>query len=74
MDFWHDVFESTQGANKTWGRWSDIVAVMLPEILSWEIILENIFSMRVFESLVILLGYKIFGITDFESKKSKIHL
>ena len=43
-DFWPEFFESTLGANKNWGRWSDIVKVMLLEITSWEIILENIYQ------------------------------
>ena len=73
MDFWHDVFESTLVANKNWGRWLDIVAVMLLEMLSWETILENILSMRVFEWLVILVGCKIYGIKEFEARESKIN-
>ena len=72
MDFWHELFESTLGANKNWGRWSDIVTVMLPEITSWEIILENVFSMRVFEWLVILVGCNMYGIKEFEARESKI--
>ena len=47
MDFWHEFFESTLGANKDWSRWSDIGVVMLPEMTSWEIIVENILSMKV---------------------------
>ena len=43
-DFWPEFSESTLGANKNWGRWSDIVKVMLLEITSWEIILENIYQ------------------------------
>ena len=31
-DFWPEFFESTLGANKNWGRWSDIVKVMLLKI------------------------------------------
>ena len=60
--------------NKNWGRWSDIVAVMLPEIKSWETILENLLSMRVFEWLVILIGFKIYDIKEFEARGLKIHL
>ena len=65
LDFWHESFESTLRANKNWGRPSDIVAVMLPKIISWDIILENILSMKVFESLVILVGYNICEIKEF---------
>ena len=74
MGFWHEFFESTLGANKNWSRWSDIVAVMLPENTSREIILENILSMRTFEWLVILFGYNIYDIKEFEARKYKIHL
>ena len=60
--------------NKYWGRWSDIVAVMLPVINSWETILENLLSLRVFEWLVILIGCKIYGIKEFEARSLKIRL
>ena len=59
---------------RLWGRLSDIVAVMLPEINSWETILENLLSMRVFEWLVILIGFKIYNIKEFEARGLKIHL
>ena len=59
---------------RLWGRLSDIVAVMLPEINSWETILENLLSMRVFEWLVILIGFKIYDIKEFEARGLKIHL
>ena len=38
------------------GKLSDIVAVMLPDTISWEIKLENLLPMRAFEWLVILVG------------------
>ena len=47
---------------------------MLPEITSWEIILEKILSMRVFEGLVILAGCKIYGIKKFEARESETKL
>ena len=47
-------------------KWSDIVAVMLPDIK-----LENILSMRVFEWLVILVGCKIYEIKELEANESK---
>ena len=59
------------GTNENWGKWSDIVVVMLPDIISGEIKLENILSMRVFEWLVILVGCKIHGIKEFEASESK---
>ena len=41
-------FEKVLGSNKNWDKWSDIVAVMLPDIISCEIKLENILPMRNF--------------------------
>ena len=70
MDFWHEFFESTL-ANKNWGRLLDIVAVIFPEITWWEILLENILSITLFEWLVILVGCNIYDIKEFEARESK---
>ena len=48
-----------------------MVAVILPDIISGEIKLENILPMTVFEWLVILVGCKIYGMKELESSKSK---
>ena len=53
-------FENTLGANKNWGRWSDMVAVMSPDIASHKSALQKILSMRVLEWLVSLVGSKIY--------------
>ena len=66
-----DGFESALGTNKICGRWSNIEAVMLPDTAWWEIILENILSMRLLEWLVNLVGCKIYSINEFEAKESK---
>ena len=71
MDFWVGGFGRILGTNENWGKWSDIVAVMLPDIISGEIKLENILSMRVFEWLVILVGCKIYGIKELETSEFK---
>ena len=71
MDFWHEAFESTPGSSINWCRWSDIVVAMLTDIISWEIILENILPVRVFEWLVILVDCKINVIKEFEARESK---
>ena len=42
LDKW---FGSTLGANKNCGRWSDMVAVMFPDIASHESTFEKILSM-----------------------------
>ena len=49
----------------------DIVAVILPDIISGEIKLENILSIRVFAWLVMLVGCKIYGIKELEANESK---
>ena len=41
-----------------------MVAVILPDIISGEIKLENILPMTVFEWLVILVGCKIYGMKE----------
>ena len=47
-----------------------MVAVKLPNIMSGSMF-ENISSTRVLEQLVILFGYKIKGINEFDASKSK---
>ena len=49
------------GIIANWGRWSEILAVKLPGIMSGSITLENVLSIRVLEWLVILVGFKIKG-------------
>ena len=65
------VWKFTLGTNKNYGRWSDIMAVMLAEITSWEIVLENILSIRVLEWLGSLVGCKMYGVNEFEAIESK---
>ena len=43
----------------------------VPDIISWEIKLENILPMRVFEWLVILVGSKICWIKELETSQSE---
>ena len=59
------------GTNKNWGKWSDVVAVILPGIIYCEMKLENILPMRPIEWLVILVGSKTFGTEETEARKSK---
>ena len=70
---WSKGFGSwqTYGTNENWGKWSGIVAIMVPDIISWKIKLENILSMRVFEWLVVLIAYKIYGLQELEARESK---
>ena len=66
VHFWLEGFDRMFGTNKNWGKWSDMVAVMLADIISYVIKLEKIFSV-VPEWLVILLDWKIHG----EKKNSR---
>ena len=36
LDFWVEGFDRILGTNENWGKWSDVVVVMLPHIISWE--------------------------------------
>ena len=59
------------GIIANWGRWSEIVAVRLPDIMSGSITFENIVSIRVLEWLVILVGCKTKGISEVKARESK---
>ena len=67
----YEGFQWILGANKNCGRWSEIVAVRFPDIISLESIFQKILSMRVFEWLVSIVGCKINGIIKLEAKKSR---
>ena len=67
----HKEFESTLEPNQNWGRLSDMVAVMFSDIVSHENTFEKIFSMRVLERLVSFVGYKNYGIIEFEARESR---
>ena len=64
-------FLKISGAMRNWGRWSDIVAVRLPDIISVEIMLEKILSIIVFEEEVTLVGWIIYGRNIDEARESK---
>ena len=65
------ILPNILGIIENWGRWSEIVAVKLPDIMSGSITFENILSIRVLEWLVILVGCKIKGINELEARESK---
>ena len=56
---------------ENWGRWSEIVAVKYPDIMSRSLTFENRFSIRILEWLVIMVGCKIKGINELEVRESK---
>ena len=55
LDFAAGLSENREGINKTWGRWSHIVEVRLPDTALY------IFSIMVGEWPVTLAGCKIYG-------------
>ena len=65
------ILPNIWGVIENWGRWSEKVAVKLPDIMSGSITFENILSIRVLEWLVILVGCKIKGINELEARESK---
>ena len=48
-----------------------MVAVKLPDIMSWSVTFENISSIKVLERLVIPVGCKTKGINELEARESK---
>ena len=56
---------------RNWGRWSDKVAVRLPDIISFEIMLETILSIIVFQLEVTLVGWIMYGRNIDEARESK---
>ena len=59
------------GIIANWVRWSELVAVKLPDTMFRSITFENILSIRVLEWLVILVGCKIKGMNELEARESK---
>ena len=70
-DLLWEGFERISGATKNWGRWSEIVSVRFPNIISLESLLEKMLSVRVFKWLVSLIGYKIYIVIELEVKESR---
>ena len=64
-------FGSTLGANKNWGGWSNMVAVMFPDIASHKSTFEKILLMRVLEWPISLVSCKIYGMIEFEARESR---
>ena len=52
-----------------WGRWSEMVALKWPDIMSGSITFENLLSTRVLKWLVILVGCKTKGINELEARE-----
>ena len=56
---------------RNWERWSDIVAVKLPDIILVDIMLEKILLIIVFEIEVTLDGGIMYGRNIGETRESK---
>ena len=66
-----EILPNISKITANWGRWTEMVAVKLPDIMSGSITFENVLSIRVLEWLVILVGCKIKGINELEARESK---
>ena len=69
FNFVDDAVQKMQGAIRNWGRWSDIVVVMLPNILFVVIKLEQIVSIRVLE--LFIFGCTIWDRRIWEERESR---
>ena len=58
---------------RNWERWSDIVAVKLPDIILVDIMLEKILLIIVFEIEVTLDGWIMYGRNIGEQENLKIN-
>ena len=47
LDLFDEGFANIFGAIRNWGRWSDMAAIILPDITSDDVRLQNILSIRV---------------------------
>ena len=71
MDLFEGGLANTFGTIMIGGRWSKFTAVRLPEIASTVITFEKMLPIRVSEWSVILVGCKMYGITELDASESK---
>ena len=67
-------FEKNSGGIKNYGRWSDILDEMFPDIAlltSESDISQKILSIRVLLLLNILVGRRIWGCNEFDARSSR---
>ena len=64
-----DILPKILGIITNWGRWTEIVAVKLSNIMSGSITFNNILFIGVLEWLVILVGSKIINELEASSQK-----
>ena len=61
LDLFDEGLADTFGAIRNWWRWSDIVAVILPDTTSCHVRLPNILSIKFLEWPVSRVGWSIKG-------------
>ena len=54
-----EILPNMLGIIENWGRFSEMVAIKLPDIMSGSVAFENVLSIRVLEWLGIIVGCKI---------------
>ena len=66
-----EILPNILGIIANLGRWSEMVAVKTPDIMSGSITFEKLLSIRVLEWLVILVGCKMKVINELKATESK---
>ena len=66
-----EILQNILGIIENWCRWSEMVAVKLPDVMSGSRSFENILSLRILEWVVTLDSCKIKGINELEAKEFK---
>ena len=66
-----EILPNILGIITNWGRWSEMVAINLSNIMSGSITFEDVLSIGVLEWLVILVSCEIKGINELEARESK---
>lgn len=59
------------GTMRNWGKWSEIDDVRLSVIIVGDIAFEKIFSVRVLELPVTLVGWNIWGRNKWKDRESR---
>ena len=71
LDLLPEMLSNLLRNTENWGRWSEIMAVKLPDIMSGSITFENILFIRALKWIVILVVCKIKCINELKVRKSK---
>ena len=66
-----ELLPSILGMIENWGKWSEMGAVKSSDIITGSMTVEHILSITVLKWQVILVGCKIKGLNDLETRESK---